>query len=110
MKNLYSAFSAVKNEKAFYAFLADLCTPTEIREMSERWNIAQLLATTQMTQKEISTKLNCAIVTVNRVARFLNDEKNAGYETALRAIFPAGSINISRPGNRPGIKRKSKDK
>jgi TrpR-related protein YerC/YecD len=87
MLNLYKAFSVIKNEQDFYNFLSDLCTPTEIRELSERWNIAQLLHS-KTTQRSIISKLDCSQATVSRVARFLNDEKYGGYRNVLAKIYP----------------------
>jgi TrpR-related protein YerC/YecD len=85
---IHNAFLSIQNEKEFYNFFNDICTPTEIREITERWNIVQLLATTEMSQLAISKKLNCSVTTVTRVARFLNDEKNGGYISVLKKLYP----------------------
>ncbi|MDR1361309.1 MAG: trp operon repressor [Rickettsiales bacterium] len=94
MLNLYKAFSVIKTEKEFYNLLNDLCTPTEIRELSERWNIAQLLALEKLRQQDIATKLNCGVATVNRVSRCLKDEKNFGYTTVMTRLFPEKKLSL----------------
>lgn len=89
MTSLYEAFSNIKNEKEFKAFLADICTPGEIKALLERWTIAQLLYTQKLSQREIAKKTSASITTVTRVARFLKDEPYKGYETVLNRIHHA---------------------
>jgi TrpR-related protein YerC/YecD len=95
MLNLYKAFSAIKNEKEFFNFLNDICTPTEIREISERWNIAQMLNRKELSQQAIAKKLNCGIATITRVSRFLKEEKFGGYREILARLYPASAKKSS---------------
>jgi len=89
MANLYKAFSQIKSEQEFNNFLADLCTPAEIRDLNDRWKIAELLYTTKLPQMAIAEKVKGSVTTVTRVARFLNTEKFGGYRTVLSCIHHA---------------------
>ncbi|MDR1026552.1 MAG: trp operon repressor [Lactobacillus sp.] len=86
MKNLYEAFLEIKTESEFNALLMDLCTPSEISALNERWKIAQILYEGKLSQREIASKLNVSITTVTRVARFLNNENYKGYLTLLNRM------------------------
>jgi TrpR-related protein YerC/YecD len=63
--------------------LADLCTPAEIRTLAERWHVARLLDGTDLTYREIHDATGVSTTTIVRVARFLKQERNFGYRTAL---------------------------
>ena len=45
MKNLNDAFLLLKNKDEVNEFLKDLCTPSELKALEERWLVAQLLYT-----------------------------------------------------------------
>lgn len=85
MLNLYDAFSNIKNQQEFEAFLVDICTPAEIKSITERWQIAQLLYDGN-SQRSVSEKLGVSITTVTRVSRFLKNESYKGYQTVLSNI------------------------
>jgi TrpR-related protein YerC/YecD len=89
MTGLYKAFSEIKSEQEFNNFLADLCTPAEIRDLNDRWKIAELLYTTEMPQMAVAEKVKASVTTVTRVSRFLNTEKFGGYRTVLSRIHHA---------------------
>jgi TrpR-related protein YerC/YecD len=63
--------------------LADLCTPAEIRTLAERWHVARLLDGTDLTYRDIHDATGVSTTTIVRVARFLKQERNLGYRTAL---------------------------
>lgn len=86
MKSLYEAFAEIKTEKEFSFFLKDLCTPQEIKDLSERWRIAQLLFDGSLSYREIARQVGVSITTVTRVARFLKDESHQGYAHILNRI------------------------
>lgn len=105
MISLYQAFASIKSEREFRAFLADLCTPAEIRELNARWRIAQMLWATNrekinaipdggnkkrvaksrigLSQKDISQQTGVAINTVSRVAKCLFENNDNGYRNIL---------------------------
>lgn len=86
MFNLYEAFKSIKNKEEFDNFLMDLCTPTEIKDLNDRFSVAQLLQDGKMSQREIAKNVKCSITTVTRVARFLNQEKYGGYRSILQTL------------------------
>jgi TrpR-related protein YerC/YecD len=69
--------------------LADLCTPAEIRTLAERWHVARLLDSTDLTYREIHEATGVSTTTIVRVARFLRQERNLGYRDALDALEAA---------------------
>ena len=46
--SLYQAILQLKTPKECAAFFHDLCTPTEITAISERWLVAQMLDQNQL--------------------------------------------------------------
>jgi TrpR-related protein YerC/YecD len=64
-------------------FFADLCTPAEIRAMSERWKVCQLLDSGELSYREIQKITKASLTTIGRVARFLNEEQHHGYKIIL---------------------------
>jgi TrpR-related protein YerC/YecD len=66
--------------------LADLCTPAEIRTISERWHVARLLDGTGLSYREIHDATGVSTTTIVRVARFLRQEPNRGYRNAIDAL------------------------
>ncbi|MDR2526697.1 MAG: trp operon repressor [Rickettsiales bacterium] len=86
MFNLYEAFKSINSEDEFNNFLVDLCTPKEIKDLSDRFLIAQYLYDGKLNQREVAEKTKNSITTVTRVARFLREEKYKGYETVLNVL------------------------
>ena len=67
-------------------FLNDLCTPQEIKSLTERWEVCQLLDSNLYTYRQINEITGTSLATITRVARFLKDEKNKGYVSMLKKI------------------------
>ena len=86
MKNLNDAFLLLKNKYEVNEFLKDLCTPSELKALEERWSVAQLLYKGEMSYREIASELKTSTTTVTRVARFLLNEPNNGYQKILKRI------------------------
>lgn len=84
--SLYEAILLLRNEKECRDFMRDLCTPGEIKDMEERWQIAQILNQGEMSYREIQKKIGASVTTVGRVARFLKDEPYQGYRTILNRL------------------------
>jgi TrpR-related protein YerC/YecD len=80
---LYDAFLALRTPQEVDAFLADLCTPAEMRAFSERWAVARLLYRAEASYREIAAEAGASPTTVVRVARFLKDMDNDGYRLVL---------------------------
>lgn len=82
--NLFKAILSLKSVKETEQFFRDLCTVKEIKDMSERWEIAQSLAR-GMPYRAIADKLKVSTTTVSRVALWLNSGKG-GYTLALNRL------------------------
>ena len=81
--NLYQVLLSIKDENEMEKFFLDLCTPSEIRALKERWNIAQTIENTKQSYREISKNLKVSVTTIGRVARFLNESPYGGYRAIM---------------------------
>jgi TrpR-related protein YerC/YecD len=86
MYSLYQAFQSIKTEEEFNVFLKDLCTPKEIKDMNERLLVASKLYGGQKSYREIHNECGVSLVTITRVARFLNHEPHHGYQLVLKRL------------------------
>ena len=78
---LFKAVISLKTIKEAEVFFRDLCTLDELKEMSERWQIAQMV-NGGLPYREIAKKLNVSTTTVSRVALWLNNGAG-GYRLML---------------------------
>ncbi len=62
-------------------FLKDLCTPTELQALVDRWQVVQLLQQ-DLPYRRINEMTGVSVTTIGRVARFLADGFG-GYAAAL---------------------------
>jgi TrpR-related protein YerC/YecD len=79
-KALFEAILKLKNSEECQKFFTDLCTPAEIESLSDRWQVAQLLAE-DLPYRTIYEKTGVSTATVTRVARSL--EYGQGYRLIL---------------------------
>ncbi len=86
MNGLTEALIRLETPEEMRRFLVDLCTPAELRALSERWQVARLLAETDMSYRDISAETGVSTTTIGRVARFLKDEPHQGYRIVLDRI------------------------
>lgn len=88
---LYQVVLQLKTIEECRIFFRDLCTPSEVKALSERWKLAKLLDDEEedLSYREISAKTGASIATIGRVARFLNLENNKGYRLILDRIKSA---------------------
>lgn len=84
MENLLSVLANMDSEDEVYAFLQDLCTVREISEMSQRLEVARLLAGGQ-SYVFVQETTGASATTISRVSKCLN-YGSGGYEDALRII------------------------
>jgi TrpR-related protein YerC/YecD len=84
-QDLCTALLAPADREEMCRFLSDLCTPSELRTMAERWHVARLLDGTGLSYREIHEATGVSTTTIVRVARFLRQEKNLGYRLAIDA-------------------------
>lgn len=80
---LLEALLAMQTREELAAFLADLCTPAELRAFTERWQVARLLDGGGKSYREIAAEAGASPTTVVRVARYLKDMPDQGYRIAL---------------------------
>ena len=66
--------------------LGDLCTPSEVRTLAERWHVARLLDGTDLSYRDIHEATGVSTTTIVRVARFLRQEPNLGYRRAIDTL------------------------
>lgn len=89
--DLPDALLALRTRAEAEAFLTDLCTPTEIRALAERWRVAQMLDAGELSYREIAESAKTSTTTVTRVARFLKDMPYNGYRRILDRLKGARS-------------------
>ena len=80
------AILALKTPEEVRDFLADLCTPAEIRAFIERLEVARLLDAGDLSYRQIAEQAGASTTTVVRVARFLKEMPFKGYRRALDRI------------------------
>ena len=80
---LCHALCRIEDASAMRAVLIDLCTPAELRALSERWRVAELLDKGDLSYRDISAETGVSTTTIGRVARFLKDEPYGGYRLLL---------------------------
>ena len=85
-KRLARAMVTIKDADEMEAYLIDLCTPAELRALSERWHVAQLLDQGETSYREINKLTGVSTTTIGRVARFLRDEAYGGYRSVLKRL------------------------
>lgn len=66
--------------------LRDLCTPSELRALSERWHVARLLDGTDLSYRDIHDGTGVSTTTIVRVGRFLRQEPFQGYRRAIDSL------------------------
>ena len=86
MKKLNEVILLLNNKKEVDEFFKDLCTPTELKALEERWAVAQLLYQNTSSYRQIAAHLKTSTTTVTRVARFLSSEPYQGYKKILKRI------------------------
>ena len=103
-ESLCRALLALDDLGAMRAFLRDLCTPSELESLVDRWRVVPYILD-GMPYREIHERTAVSITTIGRVARFLN-QGNGGYRASLAhgAAAPRAARtrrNASAGGARP---------
>mgnify|MGYP001821766933 FL=1 len=81
-ESLCRAFLTLESPAEVRQFLLDLCTPSEVEAMVDRWWTASLLKE-GYSYREISETTGVSVTTIGRVARYLNMGEG-GYRLAIR--------------------------
>lgn len=83
---LCDAMLLLKSREEMHRFFKDLCTPQEIKAISERWRVCKLLNQGELSYRDINSKIGASLATIGRVARFLNNEPYGGYQLVLERM------------------------
>jgi TrpR-related protein YerC/YecD len=81
---LNEAILSLQTKSDLDSFLTDLCTPSELKALKERWRVCQLLSVEELSYREIHKITGASLTTIGRVARFLRDESYGGYRNILK--------------------------
>lgn len=84
LEELYQTFSLLESKDEVGAFLNDLCTPSELRAMADRWRVAKLVAE-GIPYRCIHEKTGVSTATITRVARSLTYGAK-GYQALLKRL------------------------
>lgn len=79
-QSLCRALLTLKKSEDMQAFLRDLCTPSELEALVDRWSVVPLILE-GVPYREIHEKTAVSITTIGRVARFIK-QGNGGYLAA----------------------------
>ncbi|MHC2994978.1 MAG: hypothetical protein IBV53_05700 [Candidatus Atribacteria bacterium] len=82
---LFKAILLLKNKRECYSFFEDLATINEIKEFSQRFEVARML-NDGSTYEEIAHKTGASSATISRVKRYLNYGAD-GYKLILGRLF-----------------------
>lgn len=70
LKALFEAVAAIRTPAEASLFLNDLCTPTELQAMADRWRVVGPIEA-QLPYREIQSLTGVSVTTIGRVARCL---------------------------------------
>jgi TrpR-related protein YerC/YecD len=80
-KELYKAFLSLKTTEECKKFLEDLLTSTELKEFSNRWQVARMLDA-KVPYEEIVRVTGMSSTTIARISKWLNNGMG-GYRLML---------------------------
>ncbi len=84
LEGLIQALLGLRSPGEVRAFLEDLCTPSELEAMADRWRVVPLLVA-DVPYREIHDRTGVSVTTIGRVARCLADG-NGGYSLAVNRL------------------------
>lgn len=91
-ESLCRALLSLDSVGGMRAFLRDLCTPSELEALTDRWRVVPYILK-GMPYREIHDRTAVSITTIGRVARFLS-QGSGGY---LAALSQAELAKASKP-------------
>jgi TrpR-related protein YerC/YecD len=86
---LCDALLTPRSREDMRRLLRDLCTPSELTALAERWHVARLLDGTDLSYRQIHDGTGVSTTTIVRVGRFLRQESHQGYRSAIDALDAA---------------------
>jgi len=100
---LLDAFLALEDRDEAAAFLRDLCTLGELRDLAQRWAVVRLLAD-GLHYSEISRRTGASTATITRIASWLHHGEG-GYAGALEKARSRGTVYPEAPIHQPVDRR-----
>ena len=76
---LFDAILSLETREECYNFFEDLCTPQELKAISQRLHVAKLL-TDNCVYNDIVKKTGASTATISRVNKTLNYQAAGGYQ------------------------------
>lgn len=83
-RDLFKAIAALKSEAEVKNFMRDLCTLSELKAMTERWQVARQVKK-GVTYRKIAKDTGASTATITRVAHWLHHGMG-GYKLLLGRI------------------------
>lgn len=93
LAGLAQALAAVDNPDQMSDFLTDLCTPSELEALADRWSVVPLLAA-GVSYRQVHEQTGVSVTTVGRVARCL-EHGAGGYRAVLDLVGQAPHVHTS---------------
>ena len=84
---MFSAILKLETIDECYKFFEDLCTGQEIKAMSQRVSVAQMLKNGWV-YSDIVNKTGASTATISRVSRSLNQYSQGGYDIIFSRLTP----------------------
>jgi len=81
---LWTAVLALRSVEECRSFFRDLCTPTELQAMADRWAVVELLER-GLPYRDIHKQSGVSVTTIGRVARYLTSG-NGGYRAVTERL------------------------
>ncbi len=83
LNELFEIITDLESAEACKRFFIDLCTPQELKSLSDRWQVAKLIYQ-EVPYRKISELTGASTATITRVARSLLHGES-GYHAVLHA-------------------------
>jgi TrpR-related protein YerC/YecD len=93
IRDLFDAILGLESTNDAAAFLRDLCTLGELRDMAQRWAVVRMLDA-GLHYAEISHRTGASTATVTRIASWLHHGQG-GYRAAIDRLAAATAANGS---------------
>lgn len=97
---LLDALLALPDREEAAAFLRDLCTLGELRDLAQRWAVVRLLDE-GLHYSEISRRTGASTATITRIASWLHHGEG-GYARALERARARETVYPEAPAHAPG--------
>ena len=92
---LFDAVVRLEDREEVAAFLRDLCTLGELRDLAQRWAVVRLLHG-GLHYAEISKRTGASTATITRIASWLHHGEG-GYQAMLAKLDDAGALDNPYP-------------